>query len=380
MIPFYVNSNNQISKVTLYNGDIANEYSRGTLSYYITIGVVPGNFADEKMAKKNHLIGRKGMAFLYPSTDEEESLKQKVKTQQPLTEKEKRKLDLISAANNQEGFSHAGLVEIKKDEETNIQMPWIWDIYPNASIGGIRFIGPEGFAFPANYQKVGYVHYSPEKYRDFYKTQINKRGYMPNVWKSYLSQVKHNSDGPESVEDRSELYNWPTLISAEEVQRISNDDALDATTWFEQNIAPRITQTAESYMTSSEALAFTSSFANARDTAYCSQLVVLAFLQGVNVDAEATIDTWSALAKTIKRLHLPGSESIDLSQRIVAPADFAWQSQLVENYTSIQFDHSIDFPSFEKKIDLLKYIDDKKLVHSATHSLNLIIDINDNDY
>ncbi|MGZ3807104.1 MAG: hypothetical protein ACXVCE_03400, partial [Bacteriovorax sp.] len=376
----YVNANKQISKVTLHSGDMANEYSRGTLSYYITIGVVPGSSSNKKVAQKNRLLGRKMRAFDYPSTDEEESIKMKATAEQTLTEKEKRMLDLISVRNNQEGFSHAGLVDVKKDEETNIQMPWIWDLYPNASLGGVRFIGPEGFAFPANYQKVGYVHYSPEKYRNFYKTQIQKRGYMPNVWKSYLARLNRDNGELESIEDHSGHYNWPTLISEKDVQRIANDDALDAATWFERDIAPRISKTVESYMTSSEALSFTSSFANARDTAYCSQLVVLAYLQGIDVDAEATIDSWSTFAKTIKHLNVPGTENIDLSQRIVAPAGFAWQSQLVENFTTVQFDHSSDFPSFATKMGLLKDISNKELVQDETQSLNLTIDVNDNDY
>ncbi|MGZ3774279.1 MAG: hypothetical protein ACXVCY_09545 [Pseudobdellovibrionaceae bacterium] len=376
----YTNATKQTSTMTLYNGDIANEYSRGTESYQITVGVVPGDSANSKLAEKSNLLGKKRMLFSYPMEDEEAELKLKARAQQELTQSEKEKLDLISVNGNQEGFSHTGLVEIKKDLETNIQMSWIWDVYPSATLGGVRFIGAEGFAFPANYQKIGFVHYSPAKFRKFYKNQIAQRGFLPKVWKSYLSKLNRGENSAEPVEDRSSFYEWSTHISKEEVFRLADNDSTDAKAWFEQEIAPRILNTVESYMTSAEALVFTTPFVNAQNMVYCSQLIVLAFLQGVNVDAEATFDSWSALTKMIKRLHLPGTENIDLSRRIIAPAGFAWQSQLVDNFSTVRFDQTQSPRSFDAKIKLLGNWNDVSPRMAGKYSLNLKIDVNDNDY
>ncbi len=328
------NKDHKVQSFTLQSGDFANEYSHGTEAFYITIGVKPGDNANKKLAKKSELVGALWQVAMYATPSEEEAIADKVHNNQPLTKSEKRKYARMTKSMSVEGYSHVGIVEVKNDIESGISMPWIWDIYPNSSAGGIRFIGPEGFAFQERFQKVGYVRYNSRKFMSYYKGAIAKRGYQENVWKSYEAVL--NDD--QIASDLSKETWIKTLATPEDVAQLASYSLDQAEPWYRGLIIPRVLKMMDHYLVSADAMGFASGFANAKGAAYCSQVLVLAYLQAVDVDPQQIEDKWSDFLLMTKKLNLDASQYFDLSRRIISPSGFAWQAGLVETSTAVMLD------------------------------------------
>lgn len=329
------NSKGKVQLVTLHSGDFANEYSHGTEAFYITIGVKPGDRENKKLAGKSDLMGRLWQVAMYPTPTEEEQIVAKLRSGQKLTSSEKRKFARMKKAVSTAGYSHVGIVDVKEDQQSGIKMPWIWDIYPNSSLGGIRFIAPEGFAFQERFQKVGYVRYDSAKFMKYYKDTIAKRGYQENVWKSYESKV---NDSGEIASDLSRETWIKTLVSEDDVKRLASYPLDQSEAWYQNIIIPRVLNMMERYLTSEEAMGFASGFANAKGAAYCSQALVLAYLQAVDVDPQQIEDKWSDFLLLTKKFNLDAASYFDLSRRIISPSGFAWQANLVAEQSTVLLD------------------------------------------
>ena len=327
-----VDNQNKAQNVILHAGDFANEYSKGSEAYYISIGTAPKGFTHRIKATSNHLLGNAFKIAIYPTPDQEEAILKKVQAKENLSSMEKIQYSLLQSKSDIPGYSHAGMVDLKGDAESGIKMSWIWDSYPNDDIGGIRFIGPEGFVFPGEFKKVGFVHYSAEKFLNYYQTQIKTRGYLKNVWASYSSKIE---DGYVAIDDMKSRYFWPAHITEAEMRSYANVDIKDAKEWFRKEIAPRVTGMMEYYFTSTEAIGFANGFNNVRGAAYCSQAIVLAYLQGADIDPEVQQDRLSAIVHIGHALKMSELVDIDLTQRVVSPSGFAWQTELVETHVPI---------------------------------------------
>ncbi len=346
----FTNNKHLIQTVTLHSGDFANEYSKGSEAYFISIGTTPTGFKNRLKASSDNLLGSVYKFVIYPSPDAEKKLLAKVGQKKKLSSLEKIQYSLIQNKEDVPGYSHVGLVDLKEDSESGIKMSWIWDSYPNDDIGGIRFIGTEGFVFPGEFQKIGFVHYNPKKFLLHYKNQVKNRGYLKDVWLSYSAKIE---DGVISIDKDTEKYAWPTYISEREVLDLAKTDESKADTWFKNEIAPRVTSMMEKYFTGTEALAFADGFNNVRGAAYCSQAIVLSYLQGADIDPEIQKDKLSLIVKIGHALKLDELEDIDLSQRIISPAGFAWQTDLVESHTPIMIEQNIDDLNTTSNINLI---------------------------
>lgn len=335
----FTNTNGKIQTVTLHSGDFANEYSKGSEAYYISIGTTPTGIKNRLRARTNHLLGNAFKIAIYPTPETEKVILNKVNTGKSLSTLEKIQYSLIQTKPSIAGYSHAGIVDLKEDAESKIKMSWIWDSYPNDELGGIRFIGTEGFAFSGEFQKIGFVHYNPTKFLNYYKSQIASRGYLQNVWLSYNSKME---DGAIAIDEDQAKYAWPTSISENDVRDFANTNNADADFWFKNKMAPRVTAMMEKYFTGTEALAFADGFINVRGAAYCSQAVVLAYLQGIDIDPEEKKDRLSFIVHIGHILKLSELEDIDLTQRIISPAGFAWQTDLVETHIPIMIKQGLD--------------------------------------
>ena len=332
---FLFNENDQVQTFTLESGDFANEYSHGTEAFYITIGVKPGGRANSKFANKLHLLGSLWEVALYPSPEEEEQIVAKIRSNQPLTEKEQKKFERMKKSTSIKGYSHVGIVEVKEDKESGIKMPWVWDIYPNSDFGGIRFIGPEGFAFRERFQKVGYVRYDSRKFLSYYKQVFSKSGYQENIWDAHEATINDNG---EITPDLSKPTALKTKISRQDAKTLASYPSRLADYWYKNLIVPRVLKMMEKYLISEDALGFATGFSNVKGASYCSQALVLAFLQGADIDPEKTEDRWSDFLLMSKKFNLDLSNYFDLNNRVIAPSGFAWQADLVGRETTVLLD------------------------------------------
>lgn len=319
------NDKNQIDTINLRSGDFANEYSHGTESYYITIGVKPAG-KNSSLAKKENLVGSLLEVLSYPTPDEEDALVAKYHQHLPMTDKEQKKMARVLNSQAAKGYSHVGMVQISQDAQTGIAMPWIWDVYPNSSLGGIRFIGPEGFAFSERFQKVGFVQYDSQKFMSYYKQTIAKRGYQKNVWDSFVATV----DDTDAIAQTTTPIEIQTFTTPQEVQYMASFPDSQADVWFSQQLIPRVLKTMHRYLVSEDAMAFATGFADVKGAAYCSEAMVLAYLQGADIDPEQVQDKWSDFMVLSAKFNVGAGGYFSMNKRIISPSGFAWQAGLVQ--------------------------------------------------
>lgn len=330
----YKDHKNEIITVKLASGDFVNEYSKGSESFFISIGVEPTNPKDRALADKEHLLGKKRYVPFYSKPSEEAELLEKVRDRVPLTMAEKTQYAFLQNEPLTNGYSHVGYIEIKKDAASGIEMPWVWDVYPGIGIGGVRFSGLEGFAYPDKFRSIGFVRYNGVKFYQHFQKTPQTRGYLTSVWKSWGVQLDNEGS---VLEDQTKSYVWQTHISAAEVEALRRTPESQAEAWYAQEIIPRVLKVMKSYFVSKDALAFALNFANAQSAAYCSQLIVLSFLQGVNVDPQVNLDMYAPLLKAVEKFDDSLKYYIKRGERIISPSGFAWQSQLVQSHVMIHF-------------------------------------------
>lgn len=213
------------------------------------------------------------------------------------------------------GISHAGIGMTKTDPETGISMAWAVDVYPNAGLGGIRIMDILGqFAKEGHYMRFGVSRHDPVK---FYNSVSKKQ--------SFAKETNYSSDKNQKP---SEQVLWPTLISESDY---NNDIALgakDPSAWYEK-IMRQSTDTIISEFLG-KGLGFAYGFKNEPGQAYCSQMVALAGSMSSGIDFQSRHDVWDPIMLKMKANGDEAAKSVDTNLRIIAPAGFMWQSDIVD--------------------------------------------------
>jgi hypothetical protein len=354
----YIDNNKKLITVELHKGDFANEYSNGAEAFYISIGTLPKGIKNKIAAQRNGSLGNLFIASIFPTPNREEIIRKKIETKKALTTIDKIQLKLLDEKKKIAGYSHVGIIDVLKDEESKIEMSWVWDIYPNSGLGGIRFLSVEGFSYSEEYGKVGFTHYSPNKFLHHAKKQIQKFGYREMVWRSSDSEL--DEDNNLSEIENSEYY-WPTNILREELFSFLNLNEYEAKDWFENTIAPKVIEQFRSYLSGTNALAFANGFLNTKNAAYCSEVITLAFLQATNIDPQSSEDKFSFIVRIGKKMELPDLKNINFKNRVISPSGFAWQADLVDTSISIVLPKQIPIENTDLNFKILTSVLDKKV-------------------
>ena len=342
--------------VQLKSGDLALEYSSGGQAYLISMGLEPIDMDDYKIAEENKLINNyQKMPIVLMNTGYSHS-KNRIKQNFELTDSDQRIMQMYWDPNMSKGFSHVGLVEVKKDPATGISLAWIWDIYPQGDrLGVVRPMSPEGFAYSERFIRIGFSRYNPEKLRQKFIAQKQSRGFLPIVWKSSGSKMAVKEDkrmiqpiskkGREQAKndrivpliDPTQTYEWPSMITQTELDElVKKSQTLQGEEWFNQVALPRVFSQVRQYIYGPQALVFAKDLVNAKSMAYCSQFVALSFLQSLNFDLQTKADQYRTLPQIAGTL-MPSMLSQDLKERIIAPAGLVWQSDATEMVVQMNF-------------------------------------------
>lgn len=332
-----------LQKVEVFNGDVANEYSTAAEAYQITAGVMPAA-ENRAQAQSLKLIGSLADFGSAMSDKLVESATEKKWSNQALNDDEARVLSEIWDPRLIRGFSHAGVAEVRRDAASGIAMVWIWDVYPGDNLAGMRFQTPENFAYAERYNRIGFVHYSPEKALAVFKKQIQSRGYLPNVWESAGANLARDAeDSPTVTVDPDRRVLRATYVDEQSVQSWTEIPKEQAAAWYYGQVVPRALKMIRSYLTGEDALVFAAEFKNFDHSAYCSQMIVLAYLQGANFDLQAYPDEWRGVTKIAAKL----TPKLSVKERIISPSGFAWQKDLTETVRTIDLDRSGVFAQTE---------------------------------
>lgn len=322
--------------VTVSSGDIANEYSSGSEAYQITMGVLPAP-ENRDRARDLKLVASLGQ---FASGLTEKMLNrayEKTRSNEPLNEDEERLLREIWDPQLARGFSHAGMAEVRTDATSGISMVWIWDIYPNGNLGGVRYQTPENFAYAERYNRIGFVHYSAQKALSVFKKQMAEHGYRHYVWRSNDVVMTKDEDGdPLLVANSKKKVFQRAYIDAQTVQAWAQLPDTAAEAWYTREVVPRALRMLRLYMTGEEAMVFAAGFKNMDHSAYCSQLVVQAFLQGANFDPQAFPDQWRGVSKLASKW----TDELPIDERVIAPGGFAWQKDLTDSVKIVDLDRA----------------------------------------
>ncbi len=94
---------------------------------------------------------------------------------------------------------------------------------------------------------------------------------------------------------------------------------------------------------------------------YCSQLIVLAFLEAANFDLQDELDSIPSMAKLFSG-SLKKIVNLSADQRLIAPNGLIWQSKIVEDLVTIHHDR--------QRVALHGGTGNKTLAESYTHALD----------
>lgn len=212
------------------------------------------------------------------------------------------------------GISHAGIGMTKTDPTTGISMAWAVDVYPNAGLGGIRIMDILGqFAKDGHYMRLGVSRHDPVK---FYKSVSKNQSYK---------KVTNFSNAEQKDSDK---VLWPTLISEDSYKSDIAQGANDPAAWYEKVMRQSTDAIISEFL--GKGLGFAYGFKNEPGQAYCSQMVSLAGLMSSAVDFQSRPDLWDPMMLKMKASGDKAAEGIDTNLRIVAPAGFMWQSDIVD--------------------------------------------------
>lgn len=319
----------------LKSGDIALEYSHGQEAFFTSLLVQPRKAADKSISELYRLSNRVLDARKFLDTSTYYELLDKKDVYVELSAKEKEVYDDYWSRDYSNGYSHSGIVEVKTDEETEISMAWIWDIYPEKDkIGVVRLLTPEGFSYAERHLKIGFLSLDPDKVFKSFQRQIQKRGYLEDIWQGYGSFVGTYSDGETGPSaDMDEIYVWKTYIDKKTVMDWSQLNPNNAAVWYSQQVLPRVFSRIKSYVYSKDAKVFADGLLSARSMLYCSQMVLMSFLEGANLDLQEEPEELIYLVKAINSIK-KNKHTIDTKYRFVSPNGLVWQSHLFKNLYS----------------------------------------------
>lgn len=333
--------NNDLRVYALKSGDVALEYYHGQESFLTSLVIEPSSLENKELASQYRLQTSLLNAYRFIDTHLFYSMLDKIETYKNLTRKDKNIYSDFWNHDYARGFSHSGLVKVNKNEATGLKMAWIWDSYPERSkVGPIRLMTVQGFAYPERMMRLGFLRYSPYKILESLKTQIKNRGYLKSVWESNESFVGESKDGTMVPnQDEDSRYLWPSTVAEATVREWMNINSSDADSWFENAFLPRVFQRLDDYLSGPNATLFADGFSNGKNLLYCSQMVVMAFLQGGNLDLQETPDQiWSLI--TYFSDEVKSALKLSIGQRLVSPNGLIWQKNIFQNLYQVNLTKS----------------------------------------
>lgn len=374
--------------IQLKNGDLALEYSQGGQAYLISMGLKPASPADEKIAKTNKLISGYGGMLTNAMNQAYSHTRERLKKNYVISEDQQRLMEDYWNPQYSNGFSHVGLVQVKSDAATQISLAWIWDIYPQAGgVGVVRPMTPDGFAYPERFIRIGFARYDAEKLRQKFLTQKATQGYLPVVWKSSSSFMGSRTSQQPTTEDaedkavipivdKTKNYEWPSLISKEDLNSmLVKARSMNGEEWYQTEALPQVFSQIRQYIYGSNALVFAKGLVNAKAMSYCSQFIVLSFLQSMNFDLQTHTDQYRTIPKVAGTI-VPSMLGQKLDERIIAPAGLVWQSDAIASLVQLNFSRD------RVKVQQILPADNKSLAAKYTEltefpALNKIVQLKD---
>jgi hypothetical protein len=323
-----------VNDVEIKNGDFILERSYGLEAWQISFAArpfaklfQPGNLL---LANKYNLLGVLGGDQFHGDEDEESPLVTKLKkftgkfSDKPTLAEYYKKIVLPTAEEKVKaatqgtvlnyGISHAGIAMVKTDTETGISMAWAVDVYPNAGLGGIRIMDILGqFARDGHYMRLGVSRHDPVK---FYESVMKNQAY------------KKETNFHTGVQKPEDTVLWPTMATESDYNNLMATGDTDPQAWYAKVMRQSTDLIVSEYL--GKGLGFSYGFKNEPGQAYCSQMVLLAGLQSSSVDFQSRPDVWDPAMLYMKKKGAKSTEGIDTDLRIVAPAGFMWQSDIVD--------------------------------------------------
>ena len=330
---------NKIMTYQVHNGDFAHEYSAGPEAFAISAGVHPKGSEKNKFANKNKLIGNSLFIPMLGFNPLVEFAQNRQKQNYNLSEQQENALNQVWDESNIQGFTHAGLSEIKTDKESGIEMVWIWDIYPYGNVGGVRVQTPENFAYAELYNRIGFVHYDSKKVLSHFQKNYSESGYKNTVWDSFATSADNPSSADPGVEiNKSKRVARKNYLDQPTAQKWMTYSTTESADWFNNEVVPRTFGMIKKYLTGQEVLFFSNGFKNIEGAAYCSQFVLLAFLQAAQLDMQTENDQSISLTKALIKI---GVLEVESNDRIVSPNGFAWQKDLVDQVFAVNLNRQV---------------------------------------
>lgn len=321
------NSKGVISDINIQNGDFLNVRSYGMEAWQISFAVRPQGAGNLFLGLKHDLIGAPGGHVLFPEDGQQPKVDFSVKG---ILKDALSKSDMFNR-----GFSHLGMAMVKTDAETGLEVPWSIDVYPNAGLGGIRILDiPTQYFRDEYYFRFGVSRYSPEKLLK----QLTKE---PN-YKAVLNfQMVKNPEDP-----NAEVVLWKTGMSEKNYKAMIAAGAKDPKAWFERIMRKSTDLVISDYL--GKGLGFAHGFKNQNGQAYCSQMVLLAIYQATGIDAQPKIDQWNKLLQTLKEKGHEAAKEVDTGLRVISPAGFMWQKDLVDDKATQIIEYPFVADEFER--------------------------------
>ena len=344
-----VDAKNIVHDVEIKNGDFVLERSYGEEAWQISFAARPyasvsfNPFDDKKMSQGNLLLGLQYKLLGVPGGNfvhyEKDSAQQSSGMEKLLALGDKLENNLVKAYYKEAlmpvvgdkmekateskllnyGISHAGIGMTKTDPTTGISMAWAVDVYPNAGLGGIRIMDILGqFAKDGHYMRLGVSRHDPVK---FYNSVAKNQSY------------KKDTNFSNAEQKDSEKVLWPTLISEDTYKSDIAQGAKDPAAWYEKVMRQSTDAIISEFL--GKGMGFAYGFKNDPGQAYCSQMVILAGTMSSAVDFQSRHDLWDPMMLKMKASGDKSAAGIDTNLRIVAPAGFMWQSDIVDR-SSIQ--------------------------------------------
>lgn len=319
----FVDHEKKARTLQIQNGDFLMENSHGKEAWSMTTAIVPTGIRNRVHAFMASLYGNWILAPFMPN---EEKLLQKIERGDKISLRERFAYYLLQLPITRRGYSHAGMAQVNHDAQSKISMVWARDLYPNAGLGGVRFMGLESFAHDGKTQNFGVARYDARKFLAWAERQSSKRGYQETVWESL------------KVGSRSEAIEYKTNISADDFKSLISRPSSQATE-FMNDVHTRVLNQFDSFMTGKNALGFVQG-RNVYGMANCTEGIVLAYLMGANIDPQSRMDRWSWPAHIAAKLGISNaSELMDPTRRAIAPSGFAWQTDLVKSHQQVLLDY-----------------------------------------
>ncbi len=306
---FVLEGREGVVRIDVKTGDFLVERSRGVQAAAIPAGVLPAR-PNRKRARADRLLGPLAGPFLAVDPDpQNETMIQRWRRQAAV------------ALGMEQGFSHVGTVQVRRDAETGLTRSLIIDIYPHFTPdgyrmeGGVRPIDVFQFALPGPFASFGRSRYDARKFRQAMQTQLS-RGYQEIAWVGEREPRRLTDYGK-----RGANTNVNTLIARGEFDAVHRNP--DTNAWF-SDVMQRVTDEMLAGI-AERPLAFAYGMTDYVGRAYCSKAINLAALRAVGIDLQLHPDEWHPATHLAQRMGNEEAKSMRLERRIIAPAGYWWQ-------------------------------------------------------